>query len=71
MENKDSCGICKNTKAFAQCPGCEILICEHCSRFELIGSGCGCVCPVYYCSSCAYNPMINPNAIFRNPAESK
>jgi len=67
MENKDICRICKNAKVFAKCPGCEILICEPCSRFELIGSGCGCVWPVYYCITCARDPMINPNAVFRDP----
>ncbi|MEN6320370.1 MAG: hypothetical protein ABFD82_16660 [Syntrophaceae bacterium] len=66
MENKDICSMCINAKVFVKCPGCGMPVCEKCSRFELIGSGCGCVWPVYYCSQCAQNPMINPNAVFRD-----
>jgi hypothetical protein len=67
MKNNDLCGICEKEKVFAKCLGCERLLCEQCALFELIGSGCGCVWPVYYCSTCAHDPMINPNAIFREP----
>ena len=67
MQNKNICGMCQKVKEYTVCLGCEIPICEQCARFEIIGSGCGCVWPVYYCSACAQNPMINPNAVFRDP----
>jgi len=66
MENSKACGICDKGKAFAVCPGCGTIVCEHCSCLELIGSGCGCVWPVYYCLMCMQDPMINPNAIFKD-----
>jgi hypothetical protein len=34
---------------------------------ELVGSGCGCVWPVYYCLLCVSDPLINPNALLRDP----
>lgn len=49
------------------CLGCGIPVCEACARFELIGSGCGCVWPAYYCHACAFDPAVNPNASFREP----
>ncbi len=61
------CGKCGRKKVFVRCLGCEIPICEDCARFELIGSGCGCVWPAYYCVSCAFDPAVNPNASFREP----
>ena len=67
MEKNELCGICDKEKAFALCPGCGISLCEHCSCLELIGSGCGSVWPVYYCMTCVQNPMLNPNAIFKDP----
>lgn len=67
MENKIICELCERTKVFSTCPGCGKLICEQCARFELVGSGCGCVWPVYYCSRCAQDAMINPNAALRDP----
>jgi hypothetical protein len=36
-------------------------------NFELVGSGCGTVYPLYYCPECARNEQINPNAIFKDP----
>lgn len=65
------CGKCGHSKVFAVCLGCGAPLCEGCSRFELIGSGCGCVWPVYYCSACAHDPCINPNAMFREPENNK
>lgn len=60
------CRTCGNTKIFSKCLGCDASLCEACSVFELIGSGCGCVWPAYYCSVCALDPYINPNALFRD-----
>jgi len=51
---------------FAACLGCQRSICQECAVFELIGSGCGCVWPAYYCPECARNQAINPNACFRD-----
>jgi len=36
---------------------------------EIVGSGCGCVWPVYYCLNCISNPAINPNALLREPEQ--
>ena len=67
MENKDLCAICIKAKVFVKCLGCSVSLCEKCACFELIGSGCGCVWPAYYCFACAHDPQINPNAVFREP----
>jgi len=61
------CVICEGAKIFVACVGCGMELCESCARFELIGSGCGCVWPVYYCSGCVQNPSVNPNAALREP----
>lgn len=66
-EVAEICAICGVNRKFTVCLGCEIAVCETCSRFELIGSGCGTVWPVYYCPKCSQDPLINPNAIFREP----
>jgi hypothetical protein len=58
---------CEKAGFFVACLGCGMPLCEPCARFELIGSGCGCVWPVYYCTACARDPMINPNAALREP----
>lgn len=63
----EACVKCRNKKIFAFCLGCGAGVCEDCARFELIGSGCGCVWPAYYCVSCVFDPHVNPNAIFRDP----
>ncbi len=67
MEDKVLCVICSKAKVFVKCLGCSALLCEGCASFELIGSGCGCVWPAYYCFTCAHDPYINPNAVFREP----
>lgn len=64
---KEVCVKCRNRKTFTVCIGCGSEVCEECSRFELIGSGCGCVWPAYYCLSCCRDPHINPNAMLRDP----
>ncbi len=72
MENRQSgssCEICGG-KVFTVCPGCGKAVCQACARFELIGSGCGSVWPVYYCPACVQDPVINPNAILREPEGS-
>ncbi len=63
-----NCAFCDAIGMFTFCKGCDRPVCEHCCRFELIGSGCGCVWPVYYCRDCVSNPLINPNAPFRTEA---
>jgi hypothetical protein len=70
-ETKDAlCRKCGQEKVFTPCLGCGMPVCETCVRFELIGSGCGCVWPAYYCYTCAFDPAINPNASFREPEDS-
>jgi hypothetical protein len=64
------CGTCGREKGFTTCLGCGMPVCEKCARFELIGSGCGCVWPAYYCRTCAFDPAVNPNAAFREPESS-
>ena len=61
------CAMCGWRRLFTTCLGCGLELCDRCARFELIGSGCGCVWPVYYCQSCVQNPSINPNAMLREP----
>jgi len=70
MKKEIVCAKCDNPKTFAKCLGCEAVLCESCSIFELIGSGCGCVWPAYYCIDCVYNPSINPNAAFKENSPS-
>jgi hypothetical protein len=62
-----TCEICRAKVVFASCLGCGAGVCEPCALFELIGSGCGCVWPAYYCPKCAWDQAVNPNAIFRDP----
>ena len=69
--NGKACETCREKAVFALCLGCGAGVCEACALFELIGSGCGCVWPAYYCPKCAWDPMVNPNAAFRDPPEDK
>jgi hypothetical protein len=66
-EKEPGCARCGHDQIFTKCLGCDMPLCESCSRFELIGSGCGCVWPAYYCPACAVDPHVNPNAMFRDP----
>ena len=69
MENVkpgSSCDICRG-QVFTTCLGCGKAVCQECARFELLGSGCGCVWPAYYCPACVMDPDINPNAMLREP----
>jgi hypothetical protein len=66
-----TCEICRAKAVFASCLGCSAGVCETCALFELIGSGCGCVWPAYYCPKCAWDPKVNPNAAFRDPPKDK
>lgn len=71
MEKPNSeivCALCGATPVFTACLGCGKLTCRPCSHFELIGSGCGCIWPAYYCIACARDPFINANAA---PLESE
>ena len=68
---REVCGHCGKRLSFIRCTGCEIQLCQECACFELIGSGCGCVWPAYYCPKCAWDPMVNPNAAFRDPQEKR
>jgi hypothetical protein len=65
--DENTCRLCNRAKRFTICTGCGVPVCEGCSRFELIGSGCGCVWPAYYCLKCVDDPMTNPNAALREP----
>ena len=62
-----ACDACRTGAVFVPCLGCGVGVCETCAQFELIGSGCGCVWPAYYCPKCAWDPLVNPNAAFRDP----
>ncbi|MEN6465821.1 MAG: hypothetical protein ABFD62_11630 [Syntrophaceae bacterium] len=66
-EVTEICTVCARNKKFTTCIGCGQSVCESCSRFELIGSGCGCVWPAYYCRRCSQDPHVNPNAVLREP----
>lgn len=61
------CAICSDERTYTVCIGCGQSVCEPCVRMELIGSGCGCVWPAYYCLRCVSDPLINPNALLRDP----
>ena len=65
------CGTCGRKKTMVKCIGCDAPVCETCAQFELVGSGCGCVWPAYYCPKCAWDPLVNPNAAFRDPPKRK
>lgn len=60
-----TCSLCTRRSAFTTCTGCGAAVCEVCAHFELIGSGCGCVWPAYYCDRCVEDPHTNPNAPLR------
>ncbi|MCU0531986.1 MAG: hypothetical protein MUF17_01375 [Syntrophales bacterium] len=66
-----ACVTCREKTVFALCLGCGAGVCDSCAQFELIGSGCGCVWPAYYCSKCAGDPLVNPNAAFRDPPKGR
>ena len=66
-----ACVTCRAKAVFALCLGCGAGVCDTCAQFELIGSGCGCVWPAYYCSKCAWDPLVNPNAAFRDPPKGR
>ncbi len=61
----EHCLTCGNGNVFTSCAGCGILLCQECSNFELLGSGCGTVWPVWYCGRCVSDALINPNAAFK------
>jgi len=72
MEPKEkTCETCRQKVVFVPCLGCGAGVCKTCVQFELIGSGCGCVWPAYYCPKCAWDPYVNPNAAFRDPPKEK
>ena len=66
-----ACETCRGKAVFALCLGCGAGVCETCAQFELIGSGCGCVWPAYYCPKCAWDPAVNPNAALRDPPPAR
>ncbi|MCX7635751.1 MAG: hypothetical protein N2Z74_08415 [Syntrophales bacterium] len=59
------CEACGREGGFTPCADCRRELCSSCARFELVGSGCGTVIPVYFCPTCVMDPLINPNAVFR------
>ncbi len=65
QQTPDVCKYCGKPKVFTSCEDCGVLLCEECAVFEILAKGCGTVVPVYFCSVCAVDPMINPNAAFR------
>jgi hypothetical protein len=67
--SEDSCISCGKIKIFTSCEDCGLQLCQECAVFELLAKGCGTVVPVYFCPKCAIDPLINPNAAFRQDAE--
>jgi hypothetical protein len=65
LKQEDFCQICGG-EVFTSCLGCQKALCKECSRFELIGSGCGSVWLAYYCPVCVQDPCVNPNAALRD-----
>ncbi|PKN35497.1 MAG: hypothetical protein CVU61_03010 [Deltaproteobacteria bacterium HGW-Deltaproteobacteria-19] len=61
-----ACSVCGQAKFFVSCIDCRVPLCEGCARFELLAEGCGTVVPAYFCPDCAVNPLVNPNAAFRD-----
>ncbi|MFZ2447038.1 MAG: hypothetical protein WAW37_11825 [Syntrophobacteraceae bacterium] len=61
-----ACARCGGAPVFTACAGCGAMLCGKCVLFELIGSGCGCVWPLWYCPTCAADPLVNPNASLRD-----
>ncbi|HRT61588.1 MAG TPA: hypothetical protein P5551_04395 [Syntrophales bacterium] len=70
MKKETGCAKCGNPKSYARCLGCEVNLCESCAILDLVGTGCGCVWPVYYCIDCAHDPYINPHALFKDKKPS-
>ncbi|MBN2254532.1 MAG: hypothetical protein JW736_02395 [Deltaproteobacteria bacterium] len=71
MTNTEVCSVCRKAPGVITCSGCrKVLLCLSCAHFELVGSGCGTVYPLYYCPACAYDEQINPNACFKDPKPS-
>ncbi len=66
-----ACETCRANAVFVLCLGCGAGVCDTCAQFELVGSGCGCVWPAYYCAKCAWDPLVNPNAAFRDPPKGR
>ena len=65
-EIKEICEVCNKNEAQIKCSSCRMALCYNCAHFELVGSGCGTVYPLYYCSRCAHDEKINPNAGFKD-----
>lgn len=61
----ETCSVCGDDDVFASCSGCGDPLCARCAAFELAGSGCGSVWPLYYCPVCVMDPKSNPNAVFK------
>jgi len=66
-----ACTVCSEERVYTVCTGCGQPVCEPCVRMELVGSGCGCVWPAYYCLRCVSDPFINPNASLRDPGRDR
>jgi hypothetical protein len=60
------CEVCNDASMQLKCSFCRKGLCYACAHFELVGSGCGTIYPLYYCPSCAYDDSINPNAGFKD-----
>lgn len=66
VQEKKKCPFCGKEAVLLKCSGCDGEVCEACHHFELVGSGCGTVIPLYYCPKCAVDEKINPNAGLKN-----
>lgn len=54
--------VCGKRLAVYTCKWCGVALCSECFRFDLLGSGCGSVHPIYGCEKCLKDPAINPFA---------
>lgn len=61
-----ACSVCGQATFFVSCIDCRVPLCERCACFELLAEGCGTVVPAYFCPKCAVDPLVNPNAAFRD-----
>ncbi len=66
VQEKKKCPFCGNQAVLITCSGCNVEVCEACHHYELVGSGCGTVIPLFYCPKCAFDELINPNACLKD-----
>lgn len=71
VQETKTCPFCGKPDVLFTCSGCRGDVCPACHHFELAGSGCGTVIPLYYCPTCAVDERINPNAVFMREEKSR